>query len=84
MNADSKRFPEDWLFRWRWGKGKKHERRVEKAAASKKGKAKVKAEDDVKDEEGSDKEASDEDVTPKGKDYMALVSCLLTVTVTSD
>lgn len=23
VNADSKQFPEDWLFRWRWSKGKK-------------------------------------------------------------
>lgn len=23
MNADSHQFPEDWLFRWRWSKGKK-------------------------------------------------------------
>ncbi|ORX35329.1 Formamidopyrimidine-DNA glycosylase H2TH domain-domain-containing protein [Kockovaella imperatae] len=23
VNADSMRFPEDWLFRWRWDKGKK-------------------------------------------------------------
>lgn len=31
INADSKRFPEGWLFRWRWGKGRKQERRVAKA-----------------------------------------------------
>lgn len=73
VNADHKRFPEDWLFRWRWGKGKKHERRVEKASASELGKAKVKAEGDVKREEGSESEASEEDVTPRGQDYMALV-----------
>jgi formamidopyrimidine-DNA glycosylase len=23
VNADSRQFPEDWLFRWRWSKGKK-------------------------------------------------------------
>jgi formamidopyrimidine-DNA glycosylase len=26
VNADHKKFPEDWLFRWRWSKGKKQER----------------------------------------------------------
>lgn len=23
VNADSRQFPDDWLFRWRWSKGKK-------------------------------------------------------------
>lgn len=31
VNADSRKFPADWLFRWRWGKGRKQERRVQKA-----------------------------------------------------
>ncbi|WVW82031.1 formamidopyrimidine-DNA glycosylase [Kwoniella bestiolae CBS 10118] len=34
VNADSKQFPEDWLFRWRWGKGKKQEKGKKKAPIS--------------------------------------------------
>jgi hypothetical protein len=40
VNADSHQFPEDWLFRWRWSKGKKQ------AKGSKKSKK-------VEEEEGS-------------------------------
>ena len=58
MNADSKQFPEDWLFRWRWSKGKKQ------AKGSKKKKL-------VK---GSDEEASEDELKPAGKDFLALVS----------
>ncbi|WRT63912.1 formamidopyrimidine-DNA glycosylase [Kwoniella shivajii] len=31
VNADSRQFPEDWLFRWRWGKGKKQAKGKKKA-----------------------------------------------------
>ncbi|WWC58329.1 formamidopyrimidine-DNA glycosylase [Kwoniella dejecticola CBS 10117] len=57
VNADHRKFPEDWLFRWRWGKGKKQ------------AKGKKKAEDaelQRSDEEGG------EDIKPKGKDFLAL------------
>jgi formamidopyrimidine-DNA glycosylase len=32
VNADSTMFPEDWLFRWRWSKGKKQAKGKKKAA----------------------------------------------------
>ncbi|WWC66757.1 formamidopyrimidine-DNA glycosylase [Kwoniella pini CBS 10737] len=57
VNADHRKFPEDWLFRWRWGKGKKQ------------AKGKKKAEDaelQRSDEEGG------EDIKPKGKEFLAL------------
>ncbi|KAK8861728.1 hypothetical protein IAR55_002551 [Kwoniella newhampshirensis] len=56
VNADSKQFPEDWLFRWRWGKGVKQKKGSEKAK-------KVKVEED---EEGG------EDIKPAGKKYLGL------------
>ena len=31
-NADHNRFPVDWLFRWRWGKGKKASKGKKKGA----------------------------------------------------
>jgi formamidopyrimidine-DNA glycosylase len=31
VNADSKQFPEDWLFRWRWSKGKKQTKGTKKS-----------------------------------------------------
>lgn len=80
------KFPDNWLFRWRWGKGKKQEKRVLKAKED--GKIKEKS---VKDEDGSDAadgmseteeeeeelaEVKGEKVVPKSKDFMALVSCI--------
>ena len=62
VDADSRQFPEDWLFRWRWGKGKKQ------TAGSKK--SRVKDEEKVKDEA----EESGEDIKPAGKDFLSLVS----------
>jgi formamidopyrimidine-DNA glycosylase len=58
VNADSRQFPEDWLFRWRWSKGKKQ------AKGSKKKKQLVK---------GSDEEGSEHELKPAGKDFLALV-----------
>lgn len=67
VNADHKHFPEGWLFRWRWGKGKKHER----GAAKSPKKVKVEqAEEQAEEEEEADVE---EDVKPKGKTCMTLV-----------
>lgn len=41
VNADHKKFPEDWLFRWRWSKGKKQGR------GSKKHQSKDESEEDA-------------------------------------
>ena len=87
VNADSRHFPEGWLFRWRWGKGKKQERRVAKAVeggkvVSVKEEVKVlDTADGVKREVQSDGEGEGEgsegeevgDVKPKGVDFLALV-----------
>jgi len=54
VNADSQQFPEDWLFRWRWGKGKKKTPQAKKA----------KALQDALEAAGSDDE---DDVKPAGK-----------------
>ena len=59
VNADSLKFPEDWLFRWRWGKGKRE----------KKSKARKIAKGDAVE---SDDEAG-EDVKPKDKKFLPLV-----------
>jgi formamidopyrimidine-DNA glycosylase len=72
VNADSKFFPEDWLFRWRWGKGKKHDAMAKKAKAGLKGSWDPPVE--VKKEGGGDDENGGEDITPQGKDFLALVS----------
>jgi hypothetical protein len=61
VNADSRQFPEDWLFRWRWSKGKKQ------AKGSKKKKVI---------ENGSDEEASEDELKPAGKDFLALVGSI--------
>ncbi|WVQ78646.1 formamidopyrimidine-DNA glycosylase [Cryptococcus sp. DSM 104549] len=63
VNADSKQFPEDWLFRWRWGKGTTQKKQIEKN-----GKAKGKG-GRVKKEEGDE---AGEDVLPEGKEFLAL------------
>ncbi|WWD16349.1 formamidopyrimidine-DNA glycosylase [Kwoniella shandongensis] len=60
VNADSRQFPEDWLFRWRWGKGAKQKKGSDKAKAKK-----------VKVEEGEDEEGG-EDIKPAGKKYLEL------------
>lgn len=77
VNADSKFFPEDWLFRWRWGKGKKHDAMAKKAKAGLKGSWDPPVE--VKKEGrgwggGGEDEDGGEDITPQGKDFLALVS----------
>lgn len=59
MNADSRQFPDDWLFRWRWSKGKKQ------------AKGKKKKDDEAG---GSDAEGEGGDLKPKGLDFLALVS----------
>ena len=61
VTADSKSFPEDWLFRWRWGKGKKHTTQAKKAKELQEALAAA----------GSEEE---EDVKPKGKKFLTLVS----------
>jgi len=61
VNADSQQFPEDWLFRWRWGKGKKKTPQAKKA----------KALQDALEAAGSDDE---DDVKPAGQSFLALVS----------
>lgn len=43
VNADHTKFPEDWLFRWRWGKGKKQAKRGSQ------GKAKAGSDEDIDD-----------------------------------
>ncbi|WWC86026.1 uncharacterized protein L201_000897 [Kwoniella dendrophila CBS 6074] len=58
VNADSRQFPEDWLFRWRWGKGKKQAKGKKKA-------------EEAEQDHASDEEAG-EDIKPAGKDYLAL------------
>ncbi|GFZ42379.1 hypothetical protein JCM24511_00094 [Saitozyma sp. JCM 24511] len=75
VNADSKFFPEDWLFRWRWGKGKKHDAMAKKAKAGLKGSWDPPVE--VKKEGrggggGGDDENGGEDITPQGVDFLAL------------
>lgn len=77
VNADSKFFPEDWLFRWRWGKGKKHDAMAKKAKAGLKGSWDPPVE--VKKEGrggggGGDDENGGEDITPQGVAFLALVS----------
>lgn len=88
VNADHKRFPEGWLFRWRWGKGKKQERRVAKAVEGGQVvlvKEEVKVVDTAVKQEPSEGDASEmsdagsdaeeaPDVKPKGVDFLALVS----------
>lgn len=59
VNADSKLFPSDWLFRWRWSKGTTHKKQMEK---DKKTKGKK-----VVDGEGG------EDVEPEDKEFLELV-----------
>ncbi|WOO80739.1 Formamidopyrimidine-DNA glycosylase [Vanrija pseudolonga] len=51
VNADSEQFPEDWLFRWRWDKGKKPKAKKAK---------------------GESQDAEEEDVKPKGIEFLAL------------
>ncbi|KAE8540608.1 formamidopyrimidine-DNA glycosylase [Cryptococcus gattii VGV] len=58
VNADSKLFPSDWLFRWRWGKGTTQKKQMEK---DKKTKGKK-----VVDGEGG------EDVEPEDKEFLEL------------
>lgn len=67
------KFPDGWLFRWRWGKGKKQEKRVKRAKED--GRI-VEKESGGESEEEEEEEADvkDEKVTPKSKDFMALVS----------
>lgn len=60
VNADSKHFPEDWLFRWRWGKGKKQTTQAKKA----------KELQEALEAAGSEDE---EDIKPKGKSFLELV-----------
>ncbi|OCF45132.1 formamidopyrimidine-DNA glycosylase [Kwoniella heveanensis CBS 569] len=64
VNADSRKFPEDWLFRWRWGKGVKQKRGSDKENDRKKEQQQQLA--------ASDGEEEEEDVKPKGKDFLAL------------
>lgn len=80
VNADSTQFPDDWLFRWRWDKGKK------KPKAKKKD---VKAESQgtldsfvaVTESESqitvTDGESQSLDVKPKALEYLALVRFLV-------
>ncbi|EAL17927.1 hypothetical protein CNBL0530 [Cryptococcus deneoformans B-3501A] len=58
VNADSKLFPSDWLFRWRWSKGTTQKKQMEK---DKKSKGKK-----VVDGEGG------EDVEPEDKEFLEL------------
>ncbi|KIR71345.1 formamidopyrimidine-DNA glycosylase [Cryptococcus deuterogattii CA1014] len=58
VNADSKLFPSDWLFRWRWNKGTTQKKQMEK---DKKTKGKK-----VVDGEGG------EDVEPEDKEFLEL------------
>lgn len=61
VNADHHQFPENWLFKWRWDKGRE---------AKAKGKAKAKA----KRENGGDSdEGEGEDLKPKSKSHLPLV-----------
>jgi formamidopyrimidine-DNA glycosylase len=73
VNADHAKFPEDWLFRWRWSKGKKQKNRIE--ANTKRKKDQVKSEGgEVGDGEGEvDDDVVGEEITPKGKQFFALV-----------
>ncbi|OXG10482.1 formamidopyrimidine-DNA glycosylase [Cryptococcus neoformans Tu401-1] len=58
VNADSKLFPSDWLFRWRWSKGTTQKKQMEKDRKSK-GKKAI-------DSEGG------EDVKPEDKEFLEL------------
>jgi formamidopyrimidine-DNA glycosylase len=77
VNAMHGKFPDNWLFRWRWGKGKKQENRVKKAKED----GRIVDKDSEGESEGEEEEeeladVKDEKVTPKSKDFMALVSRL--------
>lgn len=61
VNADSNQFPEDWLFRWRWDKGKKPKAKKAK---------------------GESQDAEEEDVKPKGIEFLALVGGLFVAKLT--
>ncbi|WVQ93735.1 formamidopyrimidine-DNA glycosylase [Kwoniella sp. CBS 9459] len=67
VNADSRKFPEDWLFRWRWGKGVKQKRGSDRETDRKK-KQKAMADSDG----DGQSEVEEEDIKPKGKDFLAL------------
>ena len=71
VNADSMLFPEDWLFRWRWSKGKK-----QPAGPKKKNKGKS---DKASEGEGGGEEGG-EDVKPKDRAFLALVRAHLVTT----
>lgn len=77
VNADSMKFPEDWLFRWRWAKGAKQRNRIKKAGLDK---DEVKSEESEVDGVGGDAEeevdmiGQREDITPKNVEYFKLVS----------
>jgi formamidopyrimidine-DNA glycosylase len=78
VNADHQQFPEDWLFRWRWSKGKKQKNRVEADVKRKAAKGKGQGQDKEGGEDGDgesevDAEAEGEEITPKGKQFFALV-----------
>lgn len=75
VNADSMKFPEDWLFRWRWAKGRKQKNRIKKAGLDK-----SEAEESVSEGgeeegqgEGEEMEGEKEDVRPKNKQFFELV-----------
>ncbi|CAD6579636.1 MAG: hypothetical protein TREMPRED_002533 [Tremellales sp. Tagirdzhanova-0007] len=61
VNADSKHFPEDWLFRWRWGKGKKQTTQAKKAK-------------ELQEALSAAGDEDEEDIKPEGRNFLALAS----------
>lgn len=71
VNADSSLFPDDWLFRWRWDKGKK------KSKGKKKEKGLQSTLDvfvSTEESQSQGESAESLDIKPKALEFLALVS----------